>query len=114
MNISHTAPFVKQLVEPAFEFANHTESNSVPPYPVCEEKKCVDVATSDSSWLAPDCANLTSGDRWCKVMRAAGYTGGASPLACTFDVVNRSVSLVGIFFQTVQWPRVQWTLSKAV
>ena len=39
-----------------FEFANHTElsclavgkleSNSVPHYPVCEEKKSVDVATS--------------------------------------------------------------------
>ena len=48
-----------------FESANHTElsclatsqleSNSVPLDPVCEEKKCVDVATSDSSMLAPDC-----------------------------------------------------------
>ena len=62
-----------------FESANHTESNSVPPYPVCEEKKCVDVATSGSSRLVPDCADLTFGD-WCKVMRAAGHTGGASPL----------------------------------
>ena len=66
-----------------FEPANHTElscfaigqleSNSVPPYPVCEEKKCVDVATSDSSTLAPDCTDLTSGDQ-CNVMCAAGST----------------------------------------
>ena len=69
-----------------FESANHTElsclaigqleSNSVPPYPVCEEKKCVDVATSDSSMLAPDCTDLTSGDQ-CKVMCAEAYTGQA-------------------------------------
>ena len=29
-------------------------------------------------------------------MRAAGYTGGASTLTCTVDVVNGSVSLIGI------------------
>ena len=85
-----------------FESANHTElsclavgqleSNSVPPYLVCE---CVDVATSDSSMLAPYCPDLTYGDQR-KVMRAAGYTGGASALTCTNDVVNGSVSLIGI------------------
>ena len=64
----------------------------MPPYLVCE---CVDVATSDSSMLAPDCPDLTSGDQR-KVMRAAGYTGGASALTCTIDVVNGSVSLIGI------------------
>ena len=63
-----------------FESANHTEpsglamgqyeSNSVPPYFVCEEKKCVDVATCDSSTLAPDCTDWTSGDQG-KVMCAA-------------------------------------------
>ena len=88
-----------------FESANHTElsclvvgqseSNSVPFYPVCEEKNCVDLATSDSSMLAPDCTDLTSGDQ-CKVMRAAGYTGVASTLTCTLDVVNGSVFLIGI------------------
>ena len=83
----------------SFDSANHTElscfaigqleSNSVPPYPVCEEKKCVDVATSDSSMLVPDCPVLTSGDH-CKVMRAS-----ASTLTCALDVVNGSVSLIG-------------------
>ena len=87
-----------------FESANHTdlscfaigqlESNSVPPYSVCEEKKCVDVATSDSSMLAPDCTHLTSGDQ-CNVVSTAGYTGSASTLICTLDVVNGSVSLIG-------------------
>ena len=43
----------------------------MPPYSVCEEKKCVDVATSDSSMLAPDCTDWTSGDQ-CKVMCTAG------------------------------------------
>ena len=74
--------------------ANHTESNSVPPYSVCEEKKCVDVATSDSSRLTPDCVDLTSGDL-CKVMHAAGYNGGASTLTRTLDVVSGSVSFIG-------------------
>ena len=78
-----------------FKSANNTESNSVPRYPVCGENKCVDVAASDSSMLAPDCPDLTSGDR-CKVMRATDYTGGASPLTCTLDVVNGSGSLIGI------------------
>ena len=88
-----------------FESANHTElsclavgqleSNSVPPYSVCEEKDCIDVATSDSSLLAPDCTDLTSSDQ-CKVVSTAGYTGSASTLICTLDVVNGSVSLIGI------------------
>ena len=105
-----------------FESANHTElsclaigqweSHSVPPYSVCEEKKCVDVATSDSSMLTPDRTDLTSGDR-CKVMRAAGYTGGTSPLICTLDVVWAPCPS-SEFFQTLQWPRVQWTVSQAV
>ena len=85
-----------------FESANHTElscligkleSNSVPLYPVCEEKKCVDVATSDSSTLAQDCTDFTSGDQ-CNVMCAVGYTGSASTLTCTLDVVNGSVSFI--------------------
>ena len=81
-----------------FGSANHTElsclavgeleSNSVPPSSLSEEKTCVDVATSDSSMLAPDCPDLNFGDR-CKVMCAE-------------------------FFQTVQRPRVQWTVSQAV
>ena len=89
----------------SFDAANHTElscfaigqleSNYVPPYHVCEEKMCVDVTTSHSPMLAPDCTDMTSGDE-CKVMRAVGYTGGASTLTCTFDVLNVSVSLVGI------------------
>ena len=48
----------------------------------------------DSSMLAPDCTDLTSGDQ-CKVMRIAGYTGGASILTNTLDVVNGSVSFIG-------------------
>ena len=79
----------------ALSLPTHTESDPVPPYPVCEEKKCVDVATSDLSTLAPDSTDWTSGDRG-KVMRAAGCTGGASPLTCTLDVGYVSVSLVGI------------------
>ena len=67
----------------------------MPPYTVCEEKKCVDVTTCDSSMLAPNCPDLTSGDQ-CKVMRAEGYTGGASISTCTLDVANGSVSLIGI------------------
>ena len=43
---------------------------------------------------APDCMNLTSGDQ-CKVMCVAGYTGGASTLTCTLDVLNGSVSVIG-------------------
>ena len=53
-----------------FESAKHTafscfaigqlESNPVPSYSVCEEKKCVVVATFDSSMLAPDSTDLTS------------------------------------------------------
>ena len=35
-----------------------------------------------------------SGDQ-CKVMRIAGYTGGASILTNTVDVVNGSVSFIG-------------------
>ena len=54
----------------------------------------VDVATSDSSMLAQDCTKFTSGDQ-CNVMCAAGYTGSASTLTCTLDVVNGSVSLIG-------------------
>ena len=42
------------LISPVFVIGQ-LESNSVPPYPVCEEKKCVDVATSDSFLLASDC-----------------------------------------------------------
>ena len=87
-----------------FQSANHTElsclaigkleRNSVSLYPVCEEKKCVDVATSDLSMLAQDCTDLTSGDQ-CNVMCAAGCTGSAITLTCTLDVVNGSVSLIG-------------------
>ena len=87
-----------------FESANHTElsclaigqleSNSVPPYFVCEEKNCVDGAASDSSMLAQIARTLTSVDK-CNVMSAAGYTGSASTLTCTLDVVNGSVSLIG-------------------
>ena len=50
--------------------------------------------TSDSSMLAPDCTDLTSGDH-CNVMCAAGYTDSASTLTCNLDVVNGSVSLIG-------------------
>ena len=88
-----------------FESANHTEvsclaigqwkSNSVPPYTRREEKKCVDVDTSDSSMLAPDRKDWTSGDQ-CQVRCAAGFTCSASTLTCTLDVVNGSVSLIGI------------------
>ena len=55
---------------------------------MCEEKKCLDVATSDSSRLAPDRPPLTSGDQ-------CGSPGSASTLTCTLDVVNGSVSLIG-------------------
>ena len=75
-----------------FKSAHHTdlscfairqlECNSVPPYTVCKEQKCVEVATSDSSKLAADCTHLTS-------------TGGASTLTRTLDVVTGSVSLIG-------------------
>ena len=91
MKISHTAPLVKQLVQSAFEAATHTElsclaiglleSNSVPPYLVSEERKCVGVATSDSSLLASDCTHSTSGDQ-CNVVSTTGYTGSASTLMC--------------------------------
>ena len=69
-----------------FASANHTELSClavgqlVSPYPVCKEKKCVEVTTSVSSMLAPGCMDLTSGDQ-CKVM-TAGHTGGASTLTC--------------------------------
>ena len=63
----------------------------MPPYTVCEEKKCVDAATSDSSRLAPDCTHLTSGDQR-HMVSTAGHTGSASTLTCTLDVVNGSVS----------------------
>ena len=56
-----------------FESTNHPkpsglatsqlERDSVPLDPGCEEKKCLDVATSDSSMSAPDCLDLTSGDQ---------------------------------------------------
>ena len=49
------------------------ERNSVPPYPVCEEKKCCDLATCDLS--AQDCTDLTSGDQ-CKVVSTAGHGQG--------------------------------------
>ena len=95
------APLVKQLLQsalilqPSGRAIGQLESNSVPPYPVREEKKCVDVATSDSSMLAADYTDLTSGDQ-CKVMCAAGNTGGASTLTCSLDVVNGSMSLIAV------------------
>ena len=63
----------------------------MPPCTVCEEKKCVDAATSDSSRLAPDCTHLTSGDQR-HVVSTTGHAGSASTLTCTLDVVNGSVS----------------------
>ena len=78
--------------EPSSLATGQLESDSVPLEPVCEEKKCVDVATSNSSMLAPDCMDLTAGDQF-KVMCAAGY---ASTSTCTLFVVNGSVSLSGI------------------
>ena len=82
---------------------DHLESDFVPPDPMCEEKKCLDVATSDSSMLAQVCTDLTSGDQ-SMVMCAAGYTGGA----------KTSTSCPSLEFkQTVQRPRVPWTVSQA-
>ena len=52
------------------------ERNSVPPAPVCEDKKCCDWATCDLSLRAQECPTLTSGDR-CKVMCAVGDTESA-------------------------------------
>ena len=54
----------------------------------------VDVATCESSTLAPDCTDWTSGDQG-KVMCAAGCAGSPSILTFTLDVVNSSVSLIG-------------------
>ena len=92
-NITHGA-FCQAACTVSFESANHTElscfaigqleSNSVPPYPVCEEKKCVDVPTSDSSMSAPDGTDLTSGDQ-CKVMCAEGHTGSANTPTSTLE-----------------------------
>ena len=86
-----------------FESAYHTgvsgfaigqlESNAVPSY-MCEEKKCVSVATADSSLLASDRTRLTSGDQ-CNVVSTAGFTGNVSTLTCIFEVMNGSVSLMG-------------------
>ena len=59
--------------------SNSRESTSVPPYPVCEEKKCVSVATADSSLLASDRTRLTSGDQ-CNVVSTAGHTGKCQQL----------------------------------
>ena len=62
VKLSHTAPFVKQLVQSALSLPTTLSSPASPSaswkvtlcrlYLVCE---CVDVATSDSSMLAPDC-----------------------------------------------------------
>ena len=99
-----TAPRATWPWAVGFESANRTdlrgfaigqlESNSVPPYPVCEEKKCDDAATSDSSLLASDCTHLTSGDQ-CNDVSIAGHMGSASTLTCTLEVVNGSRSLTG-------------------
>ena len=70
------------------------ESNSVPPYPVCDEQKCVSVAAADSSLLASDRTRLTFGDQ-CNAASTAGYTGSVSTLTCIFEVMNGSVSLMG-------------------
>ena len=100
VKISHMAPLVKQLVQsalilqPSGRAIGQLESNSVPLYPVREEKKCVDVATCDSSTLAPDCTDWTSGDQG-RAMCAASCAGSTSILTCTLDVVNGSVSLTG-------------------
>ena len=51
-------------------------------------------APPDSSVLATDCTDLTSGDK-CNVMRAASSTGSASTGTHNLDVVNGSVSLIG-------------------
>ena len=61
---------------------------------MCEEKDCIDGATSDSSVSGLHCKHLTSGDQ-CSVVSSAGYTGSASILTCTLGGVNGSVSLIG-------------------
>ena len=64
------------------------------PCSVCEEKKCVDVTAGDSSTLAPDSTDWTSGDQG-KVMCAAGSAGSSSLLTNTLDVGYVSVFLIG-------------------
>ena len=86
-----TAPLVKRLVPSALSLPT---ALCVPSYPVCEEQKCVDVATSDSSMLAPDCLNWTSGDS-CKAMCAADCTSSAGTLTGTLDDGNGSVAIIG-------------------
>ena len=78
-----------------FESANHADSPGKITLCVCGEK-CVDVATSDSSMLAPDCLNWTSGDP-CKAMCAADHTSGASTLTGTLDDGNGSVAISEVF-----------------
>ena len=72
----------------------HLESNFVPPYSVCEEKKGVSAAIADSSLLASDRTRLTSGDQ-CSGATTAGYSGSVSTLTCIFEVVTGSGSLIG-------------------
>ena len=101
-NIAHGAS-CQAACAVGFESANHTElscfavgqreSNLAPLYPRREEKKCVDVATSDSSVLAPDRTEWTSGDQ-CQVVSTTSHTRSASTLTCTLDVVNGSESLI--------------------
>ena len=52
------------------------------------------MATSDSSMLAPDCMNWTSGDP-CEAMCAADYTSSAGTLTGTLDDGNGSVAIIG-------------------
>ena len=95
---SPMAPLVKRLVPPALSLPTTLSSPGKITLcrliPCAGKKKCVDVATSDSSMLAPDCMNWTSLDP-CKAMCGVDYTSSAGTLTGTLDDGNCSVAIIG-------------------
>ena len=98
MKTSPTASLVKRLVPLVLSLP--TTLSSPGKITLCRliswagKKKCVDVATSDSSVLVPDCTDLASVDP-CKAMCATDYTSSAGTLTCTLDYGNGSVAVIG-------------------
>ena len=101
VKLSHTAPLVKQLVQSALSLPTTLSSPASPSaswkVTLCRLTSCASALTWPHlirlCWRQIAQTDLRDQR---KVMRAAGYTGGASALTCTIDVVNGSVSLIGI------------------
>ena len=92
-------PLVKQLMPSSLSLPTTLSSSGQITLcrliPCAVRGKWVNVTTSDSSMLAPDCMKWTSGDQ-CKVMCAADYTSSAGTLTGTRDDGNGSVAIIGV------------------